>query len=68
MSNIATFADSLAALETKSAGELQIAFRTTLDLAANRLDAWITSLATRRLDAMRDAAPQGLHLGAFGVV
>ena len=68
MTNIATFADSLAALETKSAGELQIAFRTALDLAANRLDAWITSLATRRLDAMRNTTPQGLHLGAFGVV
>ena len=68
MTNIATFADSLAALQDKSAGELQIAFRTALDLAANRLDAWITSLATRRLDAMRDTAPEGVHLGAFGVV
>jgi hypothetical protein len=68
MSNIATFADSLALLENRSAGELQIAFRTTLDLFANRLDAWITSLATRRLDTMRDQAAEGLHLGAFGVV
>jgi hypothetical protein len=68
MTNIATFADSLAALQDKSAGELQIAFRTALDLAANRLDAWITSLATRRLDTMRESAATGLHLGAFGVV
>ena len=55
MTNIATFADSLAFLKDQSAGELQIAFRTTLDLSAHRLDAWITSLATRRLDAMRDS-------------
>ena len=68
MSNIATFADSLAFLQDRSAGELQIAFRTTLDLFANRLDAWITSLATRRLDSMRDQAAEGLHVGAFGVV
>jgi hypothetical protein len=68
MTNIATFADSLTALQDKSAGELQIAFRSALDLFANRIDAWITSLATRRLDGMRDSSAEGLHLGAFGVV
>ena len=68
MSNIATFNDSLEFLKDRNAGEMQIAFRTTLDLYAHRLDAWITSLATRRLDSMREAAPAGLHIGAFGVV
>ena len=68
MQNIASLNDSLEFLQGCTAGELQHAFRTTLDLYSYRLDAWITSLATRRLDAMRDAAPQGLHIGAFGVV
>ena len=68
MRNIATFNDSLAALKDRPAGELSTAFRTTLDLFSLRLDAWITSLATRRLDQMRETAPAGLHIGAFGVV
>ena len=68
MSNIASFNDSLAALQDRPVAELSMAFRTTLDLYAHRLDAWITSLATRRLDQMRDSAPKGLHIGAFGVV
>ena len=68
MHNIASFKDSLAFLQDCNAGELQHAFRTTLDLYAHRLDAWITALATHRLDTLRTAQPQGLHLGAFGVV
>lgn len=41
-----------------------------LDLVSHRLDAWITSLATARLQAMRSATrrPTGLHLGAYGWV
>jgi hypothetical protein len=39
-----------------------------LDLVSHRLDAWITSLATARLAAMRAPSrrPTGLHLGAYG--
>lgn len=68
MRNIASFNDSLAFLQDRNAGELQLAFRTTLDLFSHRLDAWITSLATRRLDDMRQSQPEGVHIGAFGVV
>lgn len=68
LKNIATFRDSLAFLKDRNAGELTHAFKTTLDLYSHRLDAWITSLATKRLDEMREAAPEGLHIGAFGVV
>ncbi|MFD9323062.1 hypothetical protein ACFWDQ_36360 [Streptomyces sp. NPDC060053] len=41
-----------------------------LDLVSHRLDAWITSLATARLAAMRapEARPTGLQLGAYGWV
>lgn len=66
--NIATFRDSLAYLQQRSVGELDLALRTTLDVAAHRLDAWISSLATKRLDGMRERRPNGVHLGAFGVV
>ncbi len=43
-------------------------FREALDLCHNRLDAWITSLATKRLHAMRQTRAAGIHLGAFGYV
>lgn len=39
-----------------------------LDLCSYRLDAWITSMATRRLMAMRQANPKGVYLGGFGWV
>lgn len=68
LANIATFQQSLRHLQGCRAGELDHALRTTLDVAAWRLDAWITSLATRRLDALRERTPQGLHLGAWGVL
>ena len=42
--------------------------RETLDVFSHRLDAWITSLAARRLDEMRAAKPSGLVLGAYGWV
>lgn len=66
--NVATFRESLEFLQQRRVGELDHALRTTLDCAGHRLDAWITSLATKRLDQMREATPAGLHLGAFGVV
>ncbi|WP_280155140.1 hypothetical protein [Piscinibacter sp. XHJ-5] len=68
LQNIAKFGESLAFLKDRKAGELSHALRTTLDLYSHRLDAWITSLATKRLDEMRESAPEGVHLGAFGVV
>src|SRR4029450_10488729 len=44
---------SLAHLGTVSSARLQRLFAGTLDLCAHRLDAWITSFATKRLDSMR---------------
>ncbi len=68
LKNIASFNESLAFLQDRTVGELGHAFKTTLDLYSHRLDAWITSLATKRLDELREKAPQGLHIGAFGIV
>jgi len=39
-----------------------------LDLATNRLDAWLTGLAQRRLTALRNATPRGVYVGAYGWV
>lgn len=38
----------------------------TLDVFAYRLDAWITSLATRRLTELRGDAPRGAIVGGYG--
>ena len=40
----------------------------TIDLASYRLDAWITSFATKRLASMRAAQPQGVYVGGYGWV
>lgn len=66
--NIATFNESVEFLQGRKVGELDHALRGALDTSAYRLDAWITSLATKRLDQMRETTPQGLHIGAWGVV
>jgi hypothetical protein len=39
-----------------------------LDVASHRFDAWVTSLATRRLSDLRGATPIGITLGAYGAV
>ena len=57
---------SLDVIATKPADQLDRAFRGVLDLYAYRLDAWYTSLATRRLTAVRTATPTGVHIGACG--
>lgn len=46
--------------------ELELLMGETLDLFTNRYDAWVTSLATRRLHDLRAANPEGVHLGGFG--
>ncbi len=59
---------ALAALEGLPTAELERLFTETLDLCSHRLDAWINSLAAKRLDEIRGANPTGVHLGAFGWV
>ncbi len=62
------FRTSLAQLQSLDTEWLQLAMQGTLDLSAHRLDAWITSFATKRLATMRAATPQGLYVGAYGWV
>ncbi|HWO17656.1 MAG TPA: hypothetical protein VNO30_02730 [Kofleriaceae bacterium] len=61
--------DGIAQLIDAPVKVLEHAAAETLDLCSHRLDAWISSFAQRRLDALRGAnAAGGLHLGAYGVV
>jgi hypothetical protein len=57
---------ALVRLETVPEETLHQLLAGTLDLFAYRLDAWITSLATRRLERMRATAPDGVIFGAYG--
>ncbi len=40
----------------------------TLDCCSHRLDAWLTSAASRRLADLRAATPDGCRIGAYGVL
>jgi len=46
--------------------DIEQLFRETLDLCTHRLDAWITSIATKRLELMRTEKPTGIYVGAYG--
>ncbi|MFF4666019.1 hypothetical protein [Streptomyces sp. NPDC001282] len=49
-------------------GPLERLLGECLDLVSHRLDAWIGSLATARLAALRERRPTGVQLGAYGWV
>lgn len=59
---------SLDYLSTRTVGELNIAFRSTLDAFSYRLDAWIAARSNRRLEQMRATQPTGLYIGAYAWV
>ncbi len=59
---------SLARLRDTPADTLRRLLIEGLDLFSHRLDAWITSLATSRLGALRETRPAGVVLGGFGWV
>ena len=59
---------SLERLHTLAPDALSRLLLGTLDVCSHRLDAWITSLATKRLTAMRQAHATGVYLGAYGWV
>ncbi|HET6315612.1 MAG TPA: hypothetical protein VFG86_04070, partial [Chloroflexota bacterium] len=59
---------SLAGLANRKVSALEDLLVGTLDLASHRLDAWITSLATRRLGALRAQRPSAVFFGGYGWV
>jgi hypothetical protein len=42
--------------------------REAIDGFSHRIDSWLTSFATKRLEAMRATNPEGIHLGVYGWV
>jgi hypothetical protein len=63
------FRASLAYLKDRPGDALERVFAETLDLCSHRLDAWITSLATRRLKWLRrEKGADGIYIGAYGWV
>jgi hypothetical protein len=65
---LSDFRASLAHLKSLDAGRLEELMKGTLDTCSHRLDAWITSFATKRLNDMRKANPAGVLLGGYGWV
>jgi hypothetical protein len=59
---------ALAHLQGLSPAALERLLKGTLDVASHRIDAWITSLATRRLAALRGQQRAGLRIGGYGWV
>jgi len=68
LKTLSDFRASLTRLKSLDAGRLEELMEGTLDLCSHRLDAWITSFATKRLNDMRKASPTGLLLGGYGWV
>jgi hypothetical protein len=66
--NLAAVKLSLDYLAGRTVGELNIAFRSTLDCFSYRLDAWLAARAHRRLEQMRDRTPGGVYVGGFAWV
>lgn len=65
---LGSFRQSLEHLQSLDSESLQFLMQGTIDLASYRLDAWITSVATKRLASMRAAQPQGVYVGGYGWV
>ena len=66
--NVQDFRKSLEALKVLKTDKLSMLMRGTLDLSSHRLDAWVTSFATKRLKTMRQKDPAGVYLGGYGWV
>lgn len=60
--------DALELLAMRPTAELERLLTETLDTCSHRLDAWVTSLFTERLHAMREARPIGCYVGAYARV
>ena len=68
LKTLSEFRASLAHLKSLTPARLEQLMTGTLDLCSYRLDAWITSFATKRLAEMRNANPAGVLFGGYGWV
>ncbi|GAB7109962.1 hypothetical protein JCM4814A_82770 [Streptomyces phaeofaciens JCM 4814] len=67
----ATAIDQFAVAEEMADGDLprlELLLCEVLDTQTHRLDAWMTSVASARLNRLRRDRPDGTHLGAYGWV
>ena len=64
--NLADMLASIEFLGHQPADQLERCLRNILDGFSYRLDAWITSVAARRLATVRTAKPTGVYVGAYG--
>ncbi len=62
------FMEAVETIKDASYEQMDRLIRQTLDSASHRLDAWITSFATRRLTEIRDRGIEGTLIGGFGWV
>ena len=65
---LSDFRGSLGHLKSLDVDRLEKLMTGTLDLCSHRVDAWITSFATKRLAEMRKANPAGALFGGYGWV
>ena len=65
---LAQVRDALEVLAAATTDERQLAVAEALDCASHRLDAWTTSLVSKRMLRLREATPQGVMVGAYGFV
>ncbi len=65
---LSEFRASLAHLKSLDPAKLEQLMTGTLDLCSYRLDAWITSFASKRLAEMRKVNPAGVLVGGYGWV
>ena len=68
LKQLSEFRTSLAHLRSLDVATLEQLMTGTLDLCSHRLDAWITSFATKRLEEMRQNDPSGVLLGGYSWV
>ena len=68
VSALLKFRDSASRLKSISAARLERLLAGTLDLCSHRLDAWISSFATKRLAEIRKTSPKGILVGGYGWV
>jgi hypothetical protein len=68
LANLSGFLSDLRFLATVPSAEIERTFKGVLDGYSHRLDAWYTSLATRRLFEIRTKRQTGVYIGGYGWV
>jgi hypothetical protein len=68
LTQLSEFRASLVHLKSLNPARLEELMTGTLDLCSHRLDAWITSFATKRLAEMRKTNPTSVLFGGYGWV